>query len=133
MVSIDNDPSFWNEVANDPKVRPWIGPGEDYLDHTEILASDLVNGWRTRHGGFLVIDRGDHFEPHAYFAPQEDRAARALEDAFDFVSAFALEHPGARLEVDTPKAGKGVNALMEAVGFSREDDGDKCRWTLDLP
>jgi hypothetical protein len=80
--------AFFNEVANHPQVRPFIGGGEHRIDLTEVIANPANFALRTAFGGFILAAQGGGgYETHSMFLP-EGRGAyvvRAMHEAFRFM------------------------------------------------
>ena len=80
-MDLRRDGAFWNAIANDPAVRPFIGPGEQDLDLSPIVALELNYPLATEHGGFIFAKHEPgRYELHTIFGPQG--RGRAVLDAF---------------------------------------------------
>lgn len=124
MVRETTDPTFFNEVSNHPKVRPWVAPPsfDGQIDVAPLFEAGAI-GLCTDHGGFMLTpsdlpwDGPDVYEGHAFFLPQEDRYERAVKDTREAVE-YAFEKLGVtRIEQGVPLTSLGVRNLLNAVGF----------------
>lgn len=73
------DAAFFNVVANDPEVRPWLGGGAAQLDLTPVLANPANIGLIAEHGGWILTRHEPSvYELHTLFL-KEGRGAPMFE------------------------------------------------------
>lgn len=114
MITRTFDAASLNEVANRPDIRPAIGPGDDPVDLTPLVA-DPNNIVLSAPGGGFVLVRQDPgvYELHTVFG-KEGRgktffaAARAMfryafakTDALELLTKCPDDNPGARMAAAT--------------------------------
>lgn len=137
MAKFTRDPTFFNTVSNHPKVRPWVAPPSVTGDLDVSPLFDLgAIGLITKHGGFILIPKGDDvWEPHGFFLPQEDRFYNAVNDTFvAMVITFkALRAKALELRVPIGSSQRGTGDLLTKVGFQLvggDDDFDDYRLSV---
>lgn len=122
MVRLTYDPTFFNEVSNHPKVRPWVAPASVTGDLDVAPLFDIgAIGLLTDNGGFMLIPKGrTEYEPHGFFLPQEDRARNAYLDtveAIEWSFCHLDEMQALSLRVPVGSSNRGTGYLLSMVGF----------------
>ena len=115
MIERSFDATFFNEVANHPDVRPWLG-GTHAIDLTPTLADPNNYALRCEGGGF-VLHRHEPgiYEVHSQFLPGARRHTRtAMRAGFRYMFERT---DAARIVTKCPKGNRGAGALANAAGF----------------
>lgn len=86
MIQRSFDAAFFNEIANHPEVRPWLG-GEGPLDLTSAVMNIANFALKTEGGGFILVQHEPGiYEAHSLFLPEaRRRSIRAMRDGFDYM------------------------------------------------
>lgn len=70
MITRATDAAFLNKVANSPEVRPYVGPGDNELDLTSLIANPANIALETESGGWVLINlMSGVYELHTLFLP----------------------------------------------------------------
>ena len=80
------DPSFFNEVANHPDVRPWLG-GEGELDLSVAIRNPINFTLQGEGGGFVLMRHEPGiYEAHSLFLPgSRGQTVRTMRAGFDYM------------------------------------------------
>lgn len=115
-VARSMDVAHFNQVANDPQVRPWLG-GEGPLDLTAIVTDPESVAFATAHGGFLCVAQGfSRFEVHSLFLPDRPggETLHAMREGLDYM--FTETHC-VELVTKIPQTNRAAAALAGRAGF----------------
>lgn len=110
MISRTFDATFLNECANNPEVRPYVGPGTDALDLTALISNPMNFTLVTEGGGWVLINlMPGVYELHTLFLPSGRgagyfaAASEALRwmfthtDCLEILTRCPDDNPGARM------------------------------------
>lgn len=129
MAEKSYDAAYFNDIANHPKVKPWIDEGLDHIDVQPFFDAGGF-GVKTPHGGFILERRpGNVWRAHALFPPQPDRLNAAIEDCLEMLK-LVFEDGAAAVTAETPETGKGVNELTRRVGFKGVLKAGTWHWSM---
>ena len=106
----------FNTVANDPRVRPFLG-GSGELDLAPLISQSFT--FEGEHGGFIVhpIMPGI-YEVHSLFTPEGKGTAYDL--AIESIRAMFAGTDCARLLTKVPDSNEAAQAIAKRVGFVEE-------------
>lgn len=111
------DPSLFNKIANEPSLRPTLGP-PGRLDFTNVAADPINYLLVNDEGGFFVqpgLD-GSYFEVHTIF-PVGTNPRKVLRFAFQMRDYMFTETPCIRLYTQVPTDNIGADHLSRITGF----------------
>jgi hypothetical protein len=109
-------PAFFNQVANDPTVRPWLGGADGPVDLAPLIENPAHVALQGEHGGFLLVRQdslGAIYELHTlfkkkgrgkpFFAEARDmfRFMFTRTDCLEIVTKCPDNNPGARMAAAT--------------------------------
>ena len=109
------DAVFFNEVANHPNVRPWLG-GTHTIDVTPTLSDPNNYALRCNGGGF-ILQRHELgiYEVHSQFLPEaRPYTRRAMREGFRYMFERA---DAVRIVTKCPLGNDGAAALAKTAGF----------------
>lgn len=114
-ISRTEHPDFLIGVANDPRVRPWLG-GDDPVDLARLVTDPKNIALTTSRGGFLALAvGGGRYHVHALFRPGGGQhAVRAMREALRFVFT---ETDATELYAGIPYRNRAARALARIAGF----------------
>lgn len=86
MIERSFDTAFFNDIANHPQVRPWLG-GEGALDLTAAVMNIANFALKTDGGGFILVQHEPGiYEAHSLFLPETRRGSiKAMREGFDYM------------------------------------------------
>lgn len=92
MITVDDDPEFWDRIAHHPEVWPSVSLGHDF-DLKALVTSPRTVALRATHGGFLFVQLdqlGRVFELHTMFEPEGwgREVFLAAREAFNAIFAW---------------------------------------------
>lgn len=110
MITRTLDGTFLTSVANHPDVRPYIGPGDEALDLTQIISNPSNIALEAEGGGWVLVNLlPGVYELHTLFLPEARgkayfRAARealrwlfTTTDCLEVLTRCPDDNPGARM------------------------------------
>ncbi len=110
-----NDYGFFEEIANDPEILPWVSEKEEYLDLKEIVENPHNVCLKNDDGGFILAKVGaTTYEAHTLFRRHSKTALEFAKEAvrFMFLNTDAME-----LTTKVAKRNTAAARLAAAVGF----------------
>lgn len=121
MITETDDAAYFNEIANDPKVIDRVrGELEGPIDVTPLFQLAGAVGLRGDNGGFILIpnqEDGLVFNCHSFFAPQENRAERALADTREAIDYSFETGEAKELRAVVPLDDEATNWLLKSSGW----------------
>ncbi len=119
------DPRPFNEVANHPAVRPWLG-GEGQIDVSAVVSNPANACFITDEGGFIAHKLGDgRYEVHSLFLP-EGRGGKALKCARESMAYMFLATDCTELVTKCPDGNGAALGLARIGGFQEQFRREKC-------
>lgn len=116
MIREERDPGFWNEIANHPTVRPWLG-GEGDLDLSAVLANTLNEPLAGPHGGFLFIKHEvGRYELHTLIG-SEGRGASVLPLFAEAARRLFTKTDATEIVTKTPGSNRAAAIMARRAGF----------------
>lgn len=83
-MRVADSPTFLESVANDPRVRPFIGPGSEEVRAGDSWARTLGLEWDT--GGIVFMDQGDGvYDAHLLFLPGTQHTLAKCREALRYL------------------------------------------------
>jgi len=110
------DPSYLNEVANHPKVRPWL-KGEGDVDLSPMVSDPSNIALQFEGGGWVLRNLGAcQYEVHSMFVP-EVRGAKVRDNLKAALEYVFLQTDAVKLVTQLPEGNVAARALARIAGF----------------
>jgi len=110
------DPTVLNEVANHPKVRPWL-KGEGEVDLSALICDPANIALQFEGGGWVLRSLGAcQYEVHSLFLP-EVRGAKVRDNLKDALEYVFLQTDAVKLVTQLPVGNVAARALARIAGF----------------
>ena len=120
-MRVATTPDFLESIANDPRVRPWLGDSSEPVKAGDSWAITRALEWDD--GGVVFMDEGvGVYSVHLVFAR---KAKGVIEKCFQ-AADWLFAHGGAAVVADIPATHRHVRAVALALGM-KERGG---RWWL---
>jgi len=110
------DPTYLNEVANHPEVRPWL-KGEGAVDLTPLVSNPQNIALQFEGGGWVLRSLGAcQYEVHSMFRPEVRgfKVRDSLKEALEYVF---LQTDAVKLVTQLPQGNLGARTLARIAGF----------------
>lgn len=118
------DSAWLNELANEPSIRPHVGPGTHALDLTSFIRNKNNYVMRNDHGCFIGHHRGGGmYEVHTLMR-RTGWGRVAFNAAKEGMSKMFLSTDCSRLVTQTPKSNRRAKGLTVMTGFKKDFERD---------
>ena len=116
MIVRTFDPELVNSVVNAPEVRPFVGPGADFLDLSDHVSKPENLFLMGEHGGFaLVWSAPEAYEVHTFIlnGGRGKWARNAAQEAMNYMAEQGASLLWTKIPDDQPN----VAAFAAAMGM----------------
>lgn len=114
------DPAPFNEIANHPEVRPWLGGADGPLDLSAVVCNPSNVCFLSEVGGFIAHKLMDaRYEVHSLFLP-EGRGGLAIECAREGLAFMFCATDCTELVTKCPDGNGAALGLARLSGFQEQ-------------